>query len=128
MSNKSKNERLGICLMVAATCIVLAGFWAILVMPETAFAAKPGNIPACIEFEAGGGVQSDAGPYCDDKQLKVEAIMTPDGHFNLFPNTGREEERTLKVYTDPDPVNPLKGWRFLMARRLPGQDLGYGLA
>jgi hypothetical protein len=119
MSKKNRNKRIGIGLMVIATCIVVAGLWAVLATPETAFAAKPGNIPMCIEFEAGGGVRSDDGPYCDDKQLKVEAIMTPDGHFNLFPDTGRGE-RTLYVDVDFDPDSPstniisAEGWRFLV--------------
>jgi hypothetical protein len=119
MSKRNRNKKIGIGLMVIATCIVVAGLWVVLATPETAFAAKPGNIPMCIEFEAGGGVRSDDGPYCDDKQLKVEAIMTPDGHFNLFPNTGRGE-RTLYVDVDFDPDSPgtniisTEGWRFLV--------------
>ncbi len=123
MSNKKRNKRIGIGPMVIVTCIAVVGFWAVMATPEITFGAKPGNIPACIEFGAGGGIQSDDGPYCDDKQLKVEAIMTPDGHFNLFPNTGRGEGRILKVYTDLDPVTPLKGWRFLVGGWQDGFDM-----
>ena len=40
MSNKSKNKRFEICLMVGTICIVLAGLWAVLATPETALAHK----------------------------------------------------------------------------------------
>jgi hypothetical protein len=118
MSTKQNYKKVGVGLLAAATCIVLAGLWAVLVVPETALAAKPGNIPVCIEFETGGGVQSDDGPYCDDKQLKIEAIMTPDGHVNLFPNTGRGD-RTLYVDVNFDPdgepfIVSTEGWRLLV--------------
>lgn len=119
MSNKNRNKKVRIYLIVGTISILFGSFLAVFMMSETAVAAKPGNIPMCIEFEAGGGVRSDDGPYCDDKQLKVEAIMTPDGHFNLFPNTGRGE-RTLYVDIDFDPDNPgqdivsTEGWRFLV--------------
>ena len=121
MSNKSKNNRVGICLVVIATCIVLVGLWAVLATPKAALAKKPsdggdsGVAPVCIEFDIGGGIQSDDGtPYCDDKQLKVEANMTQDGHVNLQPNTGRGQGRTLLVYTNLTGEIPLVGWRFLL--------------
>ena len=41
MSNKSKNKRVEICLIVAATCVVVTGLWAVLATPETALAKKP---------------------------------------------------------------------------------------
>jgi hypothetical protein len=123
MSKKNRNKKVRICLIVG-TISFLLGLWAVLMMSETALAAKPGNIPVCIEFLPGGGIQSDdydddgiPDPYCDDKQLKVETIITPDGHFNLFPNTGRGE-RTLYVDIDFDPdstgenIISTEGWRF----------------
>jgi hypothetical protein len=119
MSIKGRNKKVRICLIVGAICILL-GFWAVLLIPETAMAAKPGNIPVCIAFEAEGGIQSDNGEYCDDKQLKIEAIMTPDGHVNLRPNTGRGEGRILIVDVDLNPDYPevniesTEGWRFLV--------------
>ncbi|MHC4538324.1 MAG: hypothetical protein ACYTEK_03485 [Planctomycetota bacterium] len=108
MSFKSKNKRVGICLMVVATCIVVTGLWAVLAIPETALAAPPdgkgkgdgdtGTAPVCIAFEAGGGIQSDDGtPYCNNKQLKVKAIMTQCGHVDLQPNTGSGDGRIMKV-------------------------------
>jgi hypothetical protein len=122
---KIGSKELGICIIVGTICILL-GLWIVLMMPETALAAKPGNIPVCIEFLPGGGIQSDdydddgtPDPYCDDKKLSVEAIMTPDGHVNLYPNTGRGD-RTLNVNVDFEPDNPYneailtKGWRFLV--------------
>ncbi len=41
MSNKSKNKRVGIGVVVVATCIVMAGLWAVLAIPGTALAGKP---------------------------------------------------------------------------------------
>lgn len=41
MSNKSRNKRIGIGLMVAAICTVLLGLWTVLATPETVLAAKP---------------------------------------------------------------------------------------
>jgi hypothetical protein len=107
MSIKSKNKRVGMGLMVVATCIVVAGLWAVLVTPETALAKKPGGgggdtgvAPVCVEFSdlSDDGVQSDnETPYCNDKQSKIKAIMTHDGHVDLQPNTGRGDGRILKV-------------------------------
>ncbi len=45
MSNKSRRKRVGIGLMVVATCIVVAGLWAALATPETALAKKPVKPP-----------------------------------------------------------------------------------
>ncbi|MHC4557388.1 MAG: hypothetical protein ACYTFW_08375 [Planctomycetota bacterium] len=128
MSIKSNNKRVGLCVMFVTSCIVLAAVWVVLATSKTALAAPPegkdkgsgdtGTAPVCIVFE-GGGIQSDDGPYCDDKQLKVKAIMTPDGHVNLLPNTGRGE-RTLYVDVDFNPDEPgieivsTDGWRFLV--------------
>ena len=41
MSIKSKNNTVGIGLMVVITCIVVTGLWAVLAIPETALAKKP---------------------------------------------------------------------------------------
>jgi hypothetical protein len=127
MSKKNRNKSVEICLMVIATCIVLTGLWSVLATPKKALAAPPegkgkgggdeGTSPVCILFE-GDGVRSDAGEYCDDKQLSVEAIMTQDGHVNLYPNTGRGN-RTLYVKVDldgdgPNAATTTEGWRFLV--------------
>ena len=45
MSNKSKNKRVEICLMVVTASLVLAGLWAVLATPETALAKKPDEPP-----------------------------------------------------------------------------------
>lgn len=45
MSIKSRNKRVEICLMVVATCIMLAGLWAVLATPKTTLAAKPSKPP-----------------------------------------------------------------------------------
>ena len=121
MSKMNRNKSVEICLMAVATCIVLTGLWTVLATPKKALAAPPagkgngggdeGTSPVCILFE-GDGVLSDAGEYCDDKQLSIEAIMTQDGHVDLQPNTGRGEGRTLKVYTDLTGDTALEGWRF----------------
>jgi hypothetical protein len=134
MSKMNRNKSVEICLMAVATCIVLTGLWTVLATPKKALAAPPagkgngggdeGTSPVCILFE-GDGVQSDdydddgtPDSYCDDKQLSVEAIMTQDGHVNLYPNTGRGN-RTLYVKVDLDGDGPgeaitTEGWRFLV--------------
>jgi hypothetical protein len=53
MSTKKRNKRVQICLMIAAASIVLAGFWAVLVMPETALAKKPSNPEPVVLWDAG---------------------------------------------------------------------------
>lgn len=45
MSKKNENERVRIYLVVAATCIVLAGFLVFLAIPKTTLAAKPDKPP-----------------------------------------------------------------------------------
>jgi hypothetical protein len=76
MSTKRKNERVGICLMVLVTRIVLAGLWAILLTPQTARAARPSNpggnvvkqdIPGVVTLAVGGGLTSDGGSYSDSE-------------------------------------------------------------
>lgn len=125
MSSKSKHKSVGLCVMVGAICIALAGLLTVLSTPNTALAAKPGGIPVCISFGPDGGVQSDDGtPYCDDKQLKVGAKMTQDGHLDLWPNKGKEDGRTLYVYVDLDGSTVLtEGWRFLVGAWNEGFDM-----
>jgi len=122
MSNKSKNKRVEICLLVGTICIMVAGLLAALATPETALAKKPvkppggggdtGVAPVCIVFD--GGIESDnETPYCNDKQSKVKAIMTQDGHVDLQPNTGRGDGRILKVSTSSYSEN-LEGVSFFV--------------
>ena len=123
MSIRHKDKRVEICLTVGTICLAVGGLCGVLATPEPALAKRPGDAgtaPVCVTFEGGGGVQSDGSPYCDDKQLKVEAIMTQDGHVNLQPNTGKGGERKLHVDMDLVEDNPDIGivstevWRFLV--------------
>jgi len=50
MSNKNRNKKVEICLMVAATCIVLTCLLTVLVIPKTALAAKPDKPPGQDEI------------------------------------------------------------------------------
>lgn len=65
MSNKSKNKRVGICLMVGSICIVVAGLWAVLAIPEMAVAAPPegkgkgGDKETTIYFDVFLGVEEN---------------------------------------------------------------------
>jgi hypothetical protein len=79
MSSKSKNKKVGICLIVGTTCIALVGPWAVLSTPRTALAAKKENpggnvkqqdISAEVTFDD-GSLTSDGGPYADG-QSNVE--------------------------------------------------------
>ena len=55
MSIKSKNNTVGIGLMVVTTCIVVTGLWAVLAIPETTLAKKPDKL--------GGGKTDDKTYY-----------------------------------------------------------------
>jgi hypothetical protein len=44
MFGKNRKKTVGLCLMVVASCFILAGLWAVLATPETALAkGKPGS-------------------------------------------------------------------------------------
>lgn len=108
MSIKSKNKRIGICLMVVSTCIVLAGLLTVLVTSETAFAKKPGGGgeeigPPCIIFDdnVGDSVQSDDGtPYCHDPKAKITVEFTQDGHLGLDTNSSNKTNVGRELYID----------------------------
>ena len=41
MLQKNRNKRVGLCVMVVTSCLVMAAVWAVLATPETALAKKP---------------------------------------------------------------------------------------
>ena len=41
MSGRKRNKRMGVCLMIVTSCLVLAAVWVVLATPETALAKKP---------------------------------------------------------------------------------------
>jgi hypothetical protein len=104
MSSKSKNERVGIGLMVLMACTVLTGVCAVLAMPSTALAKKPGGgggsettqdiaVSVVIDDQSGAGVSSDGGgAYIDRKKDHVSAIVGRNqGQFLLATNTNNAE-------------------------------------
>lgn len=91
---KSKDKRVGLCLMVVTAPLVLAVLWAVLATPETALAKKPDKpggsgedtVPTCVQFDDVGSVVGDLGNtiYCNDKKAKVSvSVSSTTGHFNL---------------------------------------------
>jgi hypothetical protein len=113
MAIKSKNKRVGLCVMTVAACLVMAAVWVILAAPETALAKKPGGgggkpggggevaqeIPVCIAFDEGGSIGSDESdesggiPYCDgDARGKVTAIV--GRNFSIVLETNNSKKRT----------------------------------
>ena len=40
---KNRNKRVGLCMMIVSSCLILATVWAVLAIPETALAAKKEN-------------------------------------------------------------------------------------
>jgi hypothetical protein len=111
MLSKSKNERVGICLIVFMACTVLAGVWAVLAVPETALAKKPGGggadgatqdiaVSVVIDDQSPAGVSSDGGgAYIDSKKDHVSAIVGRNqGQFLLATNTNNAEGgRTMEL-------------------------------
>ena len=47
---KKRNKKVGLCLMVVATCLVLVTVWAVLAVPGTALAKKPDKPPGQEEL------------------------------------------------------------------------------
>lgn len=104
MATKSKNQRkrVKLYLMAATTCLVMAGIWGFLATPDVALATKPDNpggggddsgiVPVCVTL-LGPAVYGDDGltPYCNDKKLKVEAILTQEGWVALDPDTSSKQ-------------------------------------
>lgn len=112
MSNKNRNKRAGIGLMVAAICIVLLGLWTVLATPEIAQAKKPdgGGQPEVLhgaaEFEedsAGYAVRSDGlGPYVDGVDFTELGL---DGFFRLRIHLKKDAGRKLDL-TFPEGISP----------------------
>lgn len=110
MSNKNRNKKVEICLMVVATCIVAAGLWAILVTPEIAQAKKPGGggkpevLHGVAEFEDSDGyaVQSDGlGPYVDGVDFTELGL---EGFFRLRIHLKNDAGRKLDL-TFPEGIS-----------------------
>jgi hypothetical protein len=111
MASKSKNERVGIGLMVFLTCTVVTGVSAVLVLPLSALAKKPDgggtgettqDIPVRVVLDdpSGAGVSSDGGgAYIDSKKDHVSAIVGRNqGQFLLATNTNNADgERTMEL-------------------------------
>jgi hypothetical protein len=113
MSNKNRNKKVEICLMVAAICVVVAGLWAILATPEIARAEKPsgGGQPEVLhgaaefmEDSADYAVRSDGlGPYVDGvdfTDLGLEGFFRLRIH--LKNNAGRKLDLTFPEGISPD--------------------------
>jgi len=107
MSNKNRNKKVETGLVFAATGVIVASLWAVLVTSETAFAKKPGGGgeeagPHCIIFDdVGDSVQSDDGtPYCHDPKAKITVEFTQDGHLGLDTNSSNKTNVGRDLYID----------------------------
>ena len=105
IESNNKKERVETCVMVLASCIVLAGVWATLATPETALAKKPVGgesggevgqaIYVCIAFDdaAGDGIKSDGDVYCGgEKRSKISAGV--GRNFNIVFDSNNSKKRT----------------------------------
>ncbi|MHC4510812.1 MAG: hypothetical protein ACYTAO_17965 [Planctomycetota bacterium] len=94
MSSNGKNERIGICLMVVATCVVVAGLWAVLATSETALAAKKENPGGNVkQQDISTQVTFDAGALTGVPEGGKESYI--DGESRVDCKTGRR--RTIWV-------------------------------
>jgi hypothetical protein len=71
MLQKNRNKRVGLCVMVVSSCLVLAVVWAFLARPETALAKKP--------------VKPDESTHYD---VTMTGDLTLVGSFNVDPPDG----------------------------------------
>jgi len=118
MSNKNRNKRIGIGLMVASICIVLLGLWAVLATPETALATKPGgggqpeilhgsatfrDFPGTEQpLEPKDAIQSDGlGPYVDGIDFTDLGL---EGFFRLRIHLKKDAGRKLDL-TFPEGIS-----------------------
>ncbi|MHC4323827.1 MAG: hypothetical protein ACYSUX_06105 [Planctomycetota bacterium] len=113
MSIKSRNKRIVIYLMVVATCIVVTGLWATLLIPEAALAKKPPDkpggggevgqkIPVCIVFDEVSSINTDGDdPYCDgDLKKKVTAFVGRAFSIFLTPNNSNKTTAGRTLWLD----------------------------
>ena len=78
METKSKNKRVGLCLMVVTICIVVAGLWAVLATPETALAKKPDKPPGQDELNYTVNVIFDDLAFPEGSGLPLAPPYLPD--------------------------------------------------
>jgi len=112
MSNKNRNKRIGIGLMVAAICTVLLGLWTVLATSELAEAKKPGGggqpevLHGAAEFKedsANYAVRSDGlGLYVDGVDFTELGL---EGFFRLRIHLKKDAGRKLDL-TFPGGISP----------------------
>lgn len=120
MFGKNKNKKVGLCVMVVVSCIVLAGIWAVLATPETALAKKPTDppgggggkttVPTCVQFDDGGSVMGDKvgdldnAPYCHNKKDKITVefsnALSFGGHLHLQTNSTDKAGNGRGIFID----------------------------
>ena len=145
METKSKNKRVGLCLMVGTICIVVAGLWAVLATPETALAKKP---------DGGGGketrtyrvtFQDDFGTVAAsgcrtmsiinpedsvahlrfDSPLDLSGVIdSVDGFAACFPDGAKAGMLHGRFRDKHDPAK-VNGILFFPGLDKPGQEIGY---
>ena len=115
---KNRNRRVGRCVTVVTSCLILVSLCLVLAMPGTTLAGKPdkpdkpdkpgggkpGNggggevgqeIAVCLAFDDadGDGIKTDGDAYCDgDEKKKVTAIV--GRNISIVLNTNNSNKRT----------------------------------
>ncbi|MHC4165587.1 MAG: hypothetical protein ACYSWQ_01365 [Planctomycetota bacterium] len=105
---KNGNERVGVCLTVVTSCLVMAALWAVLATPDTALAKKPVKPPGGggggetgqlisvgIAFDGteGYGIKNDGDVYIDG-ELKGKVTAVVGRNFNIVLGTNNSNKRT----------------------------------
>ncbi len=121
-------KRIRVWVMGATICFLSAAVWAVLAVPDTALAKKPGggggggggNTAVCVTFAdlPGDGVQSDwfdtgatpgENPYCDSKKPKLQAVINADGDLLLTPNNSNNPGSGRHFFVQLDQTVTLSG-------------------
>jgi hypothetical protein len=106
MSNKNKNKRVEMGLIGVATCIVVAGLWAVLATPKSALAKKPSNPEPVVLWDTGFVRVGELGKEivgfapeaadCDYRTLFCDGSVV----VTLSDGTVLDQKPFLKKFTD----------------------------
>ena len=108
---KNRNKRVGLCVTVVAGCLILAVAWAVLSMPETALAKRPGGggkpevLHGSVTFHDRDGdkITSDGGgDYVHNVDFTEVGL---EGFFQLTVKLKKNAGRRLDVHI-PDGLDP----------------------
>ncbi|MFC1636387.1 hypothetical protein ACFL5Z_16280 [Planctomycetota bacterium] len=80
---KNRNKRIGLCVMVVTSCLVMAAVWAVLATPETALAKKPPKPDPVVMWDA-GFVEHDGFGSEIDMPFGLESEVASSSYRTVF--------------------------------------------